>query len=286
MPTMDLRTAIARLDAPDVLSRMRACERLGELGQAEAVASLLARLEEAEDNAVRILAAVALGKIGDPRALSALELTPATNNTHEMYGEVSSTFAKAASRLRPRLGSADRRADIRRLIRGMRQGDDNVSARCAQGIVDWGGDALDALAGFERWRNPRARVRAVEAMGRIARKEGGRGRAVGLLLAQVGAADPGVQVHALLGLRHQRDGRVAARLLPLLRHPEPRVRLQAMLTLESVDAFEAMAELERMAAEDHAVLGPQTRLDDSAASVLRTMRRKLAARRAAGEPEL
>jgi hypothetical protein len=33
MPTMDLTTAVQRLHAPDVLSRMRACERLAASGQ-------------------------------------------------------------------------------------------------------------------------------------------------------------------------------------------------------------------------------------------------------------
>jgi len=272
---MDLATAISRLDHPDVRTRMNACRALGELGSRQAVEPLMAMLLEFEDNAVRILAAVALGRIGDPKALRALELTPATNNTHDMYGEVSSSFASAASKLRSKLGSADGRADIRRLVRGLGHSDDDVSARCVQGIADWGDEALGRLEGVKRSKNRRARIRAVSALARIAREQGGSTRTIGLLLDQVDDEDSAIRRAAVLGLRYCRDRRVNARLTPLLRDPEPRVRLQALLTLETIDAFEAMDEMARMAQEDHAVLGPQTRLDDSAASVLRTMRRKL-----------
>jgi len=275
MPTKDITTAISRLDHPDVLTRMNACRALGDLGSRQAVEPLIALLAEFEDNAVRILAAVALGRIGDPRALRALELTPARNNTHEMYGEVSSSFASAASELRSKLGSADGRADIRRLVRGLGHTDDNVSARCVQGLADWGDEALGRLEGVKRSKNRRARIRAVSALARITREQGGSTRTIGLLLDQVGDVDSAIRRAAVLGLRYCRDPRVNARLIPLLRDPEPRVRLQALLTLETIDAFEAMDEMARMARDDHAVLGPQTRLDDSAASVLRTMRRKL-----------
>jgi hypothetical protein len=273
-----LESALARLEHPEVIQQMNACRALGERGDLRAVEPLLAKLVEGEDNAVRILAAAALGCIGDPRALAALELTPATDNTHEMYGDISSSFAKAASRLREGLGSADRRADIRRLVRGLAHPDGDVSARCAQGIVDWGEDALDKLATVKRSESRQARLHAFSAIGRIAgRSENPRG-AVKLLLEGITDPDPALRRAAALGLRYRKEQRVARRLAPLLRDPDPAVRLQALLTLETIDAFETMDEIARMAIEDHAVLGPQTRLDDSAASVLRTMQRKLAAR--------
>lgn len=278
MPRMDFDTALGQLKAPEVRLQMLACTALGEHGLSTAAGPLSDLLGEQEDNAVRIHAAQALGKIGAPSALAALELTPATNNSHDMYGEVSSTFASAATRIRQHLSSSERRDDIRRLARGLEHSDDNVAARCAQGIVDWGSDALKALKAARDSESPAARARAANAMGRIGGQPGCAHQTVGLLLGQLKDPALPVRLAAIMALRYRRDDRVPPRLLPLLRDPEPRVRLQAMLTLETIDTFEAMDEFARMAAEDHAVLGPLTRLDESAASVLRTMRQKQAQR--------
>lgn len=274
----ELAAALSQLESKVVYKRMKACRDLATLGRREAVAPLLRHLGEGEDPAVRQEAAQALAALGDPSALPALELTPAPNNPHEDYGEVSTAFGHAASRLRAGLSATERREDLRRLVEGLRHDDPHVVHRCQQGLADWGAEALPGLEPLLAHRDPEVRVIAVTTVENIRRKGEMAQQVVSLLLPLVDDRVPAVRRSVALALRYQRDPRLAPRLIPRLRDPDPAVRLQAMLTLETIDAFEAMDEIARMAEEDHAVLGPYTRLDASAASVLQTLRRKRDAR--------
>ena len=60
---------IAALEDGDILVRQYAAEALGEIGDARAVAPLIAALENDDYRKVRYEAAEALGKIGDERAV-------------------------------------------------------------------------------------------------------------------------------------------------------------------------------------------------------------------------
>jgi HEAT repeat protein len=270
-----LATALTGLESPVECKRRMACWTLGELGLSQAVQPLVACLGDHEALTVRLAAANALARTGDPSALSALELTPVHGNSYDAHGDVSAAFAAAATQLRPRLSASQRQADIHRLVKGLGRRDANVAQRCVRGLTDWGVQALDLLTATSRHPNPRVRGRACQAIGGIGRRSENNDRAVGLLLQRLGDTHAAVRVHAAKGFRHLDDERVAPRLIPFLRDPEPRVRLQAMRTLGSINAFEAMPELERMACEDRVVVGLETRLDSVAASVLEMLRRKL-----------
>lgn len=276
----DLRSLLDDLASDDRRRVAAACRTLGERGTRQAVRPLIRRLAPGEEPSIRRLAALALGAIGDPSALEALELTPASNAPHEPVVDLDTVFGRAASTLRDTLNTSGRRADLRRLVRALHHEDPSVVRRCQSGLADWGEYALKALRPLLTADDEQLRLRALLAAEQIRRAHPSlREAVVTLLLPRIDDPSPVVRRQVPLSLRYQHDPRLVARLIPRLRDPEPSVRLQAMLALETLDAFEAIPEIARLAANDPTELGPQVRIDHAAASVLRTLRRRAEERR-------
>jgi len=79
---------ISIIDFPKVHVRIGAIEALGDLRNPRSVNHLVRKLKTDPDNEVRWVAALALGQIGDPGAVPALQLALKDNDRYVRYGAV------------------------------------------------------------------------------------------------------------------------------------------------------------------------------------------------------
>lgn len=232
---------IEHLDSEDAASRRAAVLALGRIGDIRAVEPLIALLEE-DDRELVTVAAAALARLGDRRAFDALL---------GLLGDADLGVRQAAIGALNSIGHPDMSHRVRLLL-----DDGDVRVReSAVKIAGYFGYADCAAALFDRCRDTDETVRAA-ALEHIAYLDDP--RTVPILMAALAADTPRVRAAAAQSLAHAGGG---AQTLDALRHavgdPDQWVRYFAVTSLGRLADRASLPRLERIAADDPA---PQVRI--------------------------
>jgi len=183
------------------------------------------------DDGVRQLAARALGKLGDPRAVEALVFALEDKNDF---------LRKDAIEALGKLGDARAVRPLIVALRGEGAGTHQTSADAAAaalaGIGEAAAEAL--LAAFKEEAEPLVRLRVARALGRL-----GDRRAVEPLVAALTDKEKFVRQGAAEALGKLGDGRAVEPLIAVLADPEENVRKRASEALESIGGPQAQRAL-------------------------------------------
>jgi HEAT repeat protein len=219
---------LARLEDEDSRVRRRAALALGRLGDARAVEGLLARLED-EDGRVRGLAAEALGCIDDARAVEGL-LTVLEDGDEDEWVQ-----ARAARGL----GALGDRRAVEVLLARLRYGSHWVRGRAA-GMLGALGDkrVVETLLAQLEDEDRHVRANVAGALGKL-----GDQRAVKALLTRLEDEDGGVQAMAAEALGQLGDVRAVEALLVQLEEEYWSVRSRAARALGALDDMRAVEPL-------------------------------------------
>lgn len=211
--------ALAATRSRSAVKRARAAETLGDLGHRPAV-GLLCRLLEDHDEAVRLVAARSLGRIGDARATR--PLLDSLGSGRQVPEHV---IAQALSRLGPRA--------VPMLVEGVAAPDARVRGLAIETLGRLGGHGaigavIEALEGDESLA---VRIHAAQALGRL-----GLPAATRPLLTATDSGEPVLRAAAVEALRVLGDPAAAPRLGELLADPVQQVASEAARSLLGLGA--------------------------------------------------
>lgn len=231
---------IEQLHSEDVKTRRVAATALGRIGDARAVEPLVALLDD-DDRELLTVAAGALARLGDRRAFEALL---------RLIGDRDLAVRQAAIGALNSIGHPDMAARMQALLQ---DGDVHVRESAVK-IAGYFGYASCAAALLDRCRDTDETVRAA-ALEHVAYFDDD--RSVPLLIAALGQDTARARAAAARALAH--SGRVDAveALRRAIGDPDPWVRYFSAASLGRLADRESLPRLERMAADDHA---PQVRI--------------------------
>jgi HEAT repeat protein len=226
---------IAHLDSEDAASRRAAALALGRIGDGRAVAPLIPLLEE-DDRELVTVAAAALARLGDRRAFEPLLA---------LLGDADPGVRQAAIGALNSIGHPAMGDRVRELL-------DDADARVRESavkIAGYFGYAACADALFDRCRDTDEIVRAA-ALEHVAYLDDP--RAVPLLIAALATDTPRARAAAAQALAHADGPDTLAALRQALGDPDPWVRYFAVTSLGRQADRASLPRLERIAAEDAA----------------------------------
>lgn len=241
----DSKPLIAALRGGKRRRRSRAARAINKIRDRRTMKRLCALLEDPSD-IVCIQAAVTIGDIGDPIALSKLELTPRPNNHHSAFGSVSKVFAEQASRLRTKLNARELQQDIKRLIKALKSPEASVRERAQLGLSSIGRPAVTSLIRvLGSGKNRRIKVDVIEVIGSMSEPDV---RLTGHLVAMLRDPDPKVRQGAAFALRKHGDATAVEPLVTCLEDSDVDVQRHAVLALGYVGDERALVKLDQLSA--------------------------------------
>ena len=231
---------IEQLRSDDVDTRRIAATALGRIGDARAVEPLVALLDE-DDRELLVVAAGALARIGDRRAFEALL---------RLIGDRDLGVRQAAIGALNSIGHPEMAARMRALL----DDGDAVVRESAVKIAGYFGYASCAEAMLERCRDTSESVRAA-AIEHLAYLDDD--RSTPLLIAALGQETPRARAAAARALAHSGLPDAVGALRLAIDDPDPWVRYFSATSLGRLADRASLARLERLAADDSA---PQVRI--------------------------
>ena len=226
---------IEQLGSDEIETRRAAAIALGRIGDARAVEPLVARLDE-DDRELLVVAAGALARLGDPRAFESLL---------RQIGDQDLGVRQAAIGALNSIGHPEMSVRMRTLLE---DGDPRVRESAVK-ITGYFGYASCADALLDRCRDTDEAVRAA-ALEHIAYLDDERG--VPLLIAALANETPRARAAAAQALAHTGDPAVLEALRRAIGDPDPWVRYFSVTSLGRLADRASLPRLERIAAEDGA----------------------------------
>lgn len=215
---------IAVLSDWDAAVRSNTALALGKIGDPRAVLYLIATLDD-QEYVVREAACMALGELGDPRAIEPLTAR---------LGDEDSNVRRDAAEALAKLGGG-----YTLLIASLEDTDPSARAAGAHGLMRLGGkEAIPFLIPLLRDPNNGTREAAAEALGRLGGDE-----AFHALLKAVGTSDKSVHFTLVKALGQVEAADKAAHLSSALRSGSTQSRLvilRALGEMRTTEAFEAL----------------------------------------------